>query len=68
MDLPRKVAKMRYNYHLAMIDINNVMNHLHLINDEKADEKAKLHAMTIFNDILPRLGKDVKKYSKKTES
>lgn len=57
MDLPRKVANMRYKYHLAMIDINNVMNQLHLRNDEKAEKNAKHHMMTILNDVLPRLGK-----------
>ncbi len=61
MDLPTKVAKARYVYHLAMIDVNNVLNQLKIRNDESAEEKGKYHTMTILNDVLPRLGYDVEK-------
>jgi hypothetical protein len=68
MDLPKKVANMRLKYHLVAIDINNVMNQLHLRNDNKAEKKGKDHTMVIFNDILPLLGKDVEKVFQEEES
>lgn len=59
MNLPKIVAKMRLRYHANMIDVVNVGNQLGIISDEKAEEMNKNHAMTIFTDILPRLGIDV---------
>ncbi len=59
--LPDVVAQLRFQYHLAAIDTNNVLNQLKLRTDEKAEECAKNHVMTIINDILPRLGYDVEK-------
>lgn len=59
MNLPKVVAKMRFHYHANMIDAVNIGNQLGFISDEKAEEKNKHHAMTIFTDILPRLGIDV---------
>jgi len=55
MGLADKVSKMRLSYHLNGIEINNVLNQLHIRDDEKAERIAKNHVMTIFNDILPRL-------------
>lgn len=57
-DLIDLVAQLRYRYHLNAIGINNILNQLRLRSDEKAEECAKKHVMTIFNDILPRLGYD----------
>ena len=71
MGLAENVARMRYVYHLNAIEINNVLNQLGIRKDDDAEEKAEYHAMTIFNDILPRLGYDVEaalKKSKKEES
>ncbi len=59
MNLPKTVAKMRFEYHGTLLDINNVLNQLGLRNDEKAEEIAKRHVMTMINDIAPRLGYDV---------
>lgn len=55
MSLPDLVTKLRYLYHLEMIDINNVLYQLHIRNDDRAEEKGAEHTMVIFNDILPRL-------------
>lgn len=62
MGLAEKVAKVRYHYHLACVEANNILNQLGLRSDDKAEEVAKDHVMTIFNDCLPRLGYDVKKF------
>lgn len=59
MNLPKTVANMRYHYHLNMIDVCNALNQLHLMSDEKAENRNKNHVMIIFNDCLPRLGKDM---------
>lgn len=55
MGLAEKVAKMRMSYHLNAIEVNNVLNQLHIRGDEKAEQIAKDHVMTLFNDIFPRL-------------
>ena len=55
-NIPEKVAKMRFYYHANLIDLNNVLNQLGIRSDEKAEEVAKKHVMTIFTDICPRLG------------
>lgn len=65
MDITKKVAKMRFNYHASMLDVNNVLNQLGLRSDEKAEEVGKRHTMVIFNDILPRLGYDMNKFNDK---
>ena len=61
MDLPTKVAKVRYNYHLLMVDVNNVLNQIGLRKNDRAEQIGKYHTMTIVKDILPRLGYDVDK-------
>lgn len=55
MDLPKLVAKLRLQYHANLLDVNNVLNQLHIISDEKAEESNRQHTMVIFNDILPRI-------------
>lgn len=60
VNLPDIVTNLRYHYHLNAIDVNNILNQLKLRSDEKAEECAKNHTMTIINDILPRLGYDTK--------
>jgi len=65
MDIPKIVAKMRFEYHGAALDFNNVLNQLGIRKDEKAEEVAKHHVMTIVNDICPRLGYDVSQLAKK---
>lgn len=59
--LPYIVANLRLRYHSNAIDLNNVLNQLKIRSDEKAEEIAKQHAMTIFEDIFPRLNIDVDK-------
>lgn len=58
--LPDLVALLRCRYHLNAIDINNVLNQLGLRSNDKAEECAKNHVMTLWNDILPRLGYNTK--------
>ena len=55
MSLPDLVTKLRYLYHLEMIDVNNVLYQLHIRDADRAEEKGAEHTMVIFNDILPRL-------------
>lgn len=64
MDIPKIVAKARLKYHLEAVDVNNVLNQLGIRSDEKAEEKGKYHTMTIFTDILPRLGYDMSSLKK----
>ena len=64
MGLPDIVAKLRFEYHGDMLDLNNVLNQLHLRSDEKAEKIAKKHVMIIFNDIFSRLGIDTSKLMK----
>ena len=59
VSLADAITNVRFQYHLAAIDVNNALNQLKLRSNEKADECAKKHTMTIFNDILPRLGYNV---------
>ena len=55
MGIPTLVAKARFQYHGTLLDLNNVLNQLHMRSDEKAEEIAKKHAMIIFGDIFPRI-------------
>ena len=61
--LPYIVANLRLRYHANAIDLNNVLNQLKIRTDEEAEEIAKRHTMTIFEDIFPRLNLDVEKLS-----
>ena len=62
MNLSVFVANVRLLHHANCCDMNNVLNQLHILSDEKAEEKNKNHVMTIIGDILPRLGKDVSEF------
>lgn len=55
MDIANVVAKIRLNYHANMLSVVNAANQLHIISDDKANRLNEKHAMTIFEDILPRL-------------
>lgn len=55
MSLSKTVAKLREIYHTNMTDVVNVLNQLHIIKDEKADEYNKRHVMTLVEDVWPRL-------------
>ena len=39
MDIVKKVAKMRLNFHASMLDVYNVANQLGILKDDKAEEK-----------------------------
>ena len=54
MNIPATVAKIRYIFHLNMIDVNNVLNQLKLRTNDKAEEIAKKHTMIALTDCLPR--------------
>lgn len=55
MNIPKLVAKVRLIYHANMLDVNNVLNQLHIISDQQAEQSNKNHTMTIVTDILPRI-------------
>lgn len=57
--LAKLVAKARFIYHTNAVEVVNAANQLHIISDEKAEEMNKNHVMTLFNDVMPRLGFDV---------
>ena len=63
-NLPKTVAKIRLKYHMEMLDVNNILNQLGIMSDEKCEERQKYHTMTIFGDIFPRLGWDVSELKK----
>ena len=64
MDITKKVAKLRFEYHTTMLDICNVLNQLHILSDEKAEAVMKDHCFQSF-DCLERMGYDVKGYFEK---
>lgn len=61
MDITKLVAKLRLEHHMNMLNYNNILNQLHIRDDETAEEKAKYHFMECV-DCLERLGKDVSEY------
>ena len=63
--LERVIAKVRLHYHANRIDINNALNQLHLMSDERNEESNKKHVMILFTDVYPRLlGRDILKDKK----
>ena len=67
MDITRKIAKARFQYHTNMLDICNVLNQIGILKDEKAEMAMKNHAMKSF-DCLERMGYDVKDILAKRKS
>ena len=55
MNLVRTIAALRLGYHLNMIDFCNVANQLHLLSNEKANQKNKNHLKECI-DCYERLG------------
>lgn len=66
MDITKKVAKMRLNYHGTMLDIYNVLNQLGIVKDERAEEVMKRHCMQCI-DAMEHMGLDVKGYIEKED-
>lgn len=64
MNLPKIITIIRLKYHLEAIDVNNVLNQLHIRNDAKANRKGAEHTMIILEDIMPRLGYDTSELMK----
>jgi len=54
-DMPTKIAKIRYRILINRLDINNVLNQLHIRSDEAAERKAKNITMELFTDVFPRI-------------
>jgi hypothetical protein len=54
--LEKIVAKVRLYYHASWLDINNTLNQLHLMSNERNERGYAKHAMIVINDICPRLG------------
>ena len=48
MNITKRIAKIRFNYHMNMIDFCNAANKLHLLSDEKTDQNNMKH----FNKCL----------------
>ena len=67
MSLSTLVTKLRFMYHCEVIEVNNVLNQLHLRSDEKADMVAKNSLMTLVNDVFPRMGLDTSCFFKDEE-
>ena len=59
--LEKAVAKVRFHYHANRIDINNTLNQLHLMSDERNEESNRKHCMILMTDVFPRLGLDISK-------
>lgn len=55
MDIVRTIAKLRLGYHLNMIDFCNAANQIHLLSNEKADQRNKNHLKECI-DCYERLG------------
>ena len=55
MGAAEALARVRLHYHANLLEVNNVLNQLGIRNDDKAEEVAKHHVMTIINDCLPRI-------------
>ena len=58
MDITKEVAKKRFNYHVTMLDIYNVLNQIGILKDRKAEFLMRNHTMGAF-DCLERLGYDL---------
>ena len=56
VDICTLVARLRFEHHGNMFNVNNVLNQLGLRSDERAEKIGKRHTMIIVNDIFPRLG------------
>ena len=57
MDIVKKVAKMRLMFHANMLDVCNVLNELGILNDDKAENVMKHHAMECL-DAMEHMGLD----------
>lgn len=66
MNIPKKVATLRFKYHTNMLDVCNVLNQIGILKDEKAERVMRDHTMKSF-DCLERMGYDVKGYLDKQE-
>lgn len=53
--LEKVVAKMRLYYHANMLDVNNALNRLHLMSNERNAKSNMKHITILINDVLPRL-------------
>lgn len=66
MDIAKRVAKMRLNYHANMLSVNNVLNQLHIRDDEKAERIGAKHALASF-DAMAHMGLPIEKVLNKEE-
>lgn len=65
--LEKIVANIRFWYHANCLDINNTLNQLHLMSDERNEASNAKHVMIICNDVFPRLGIDMTKFMESQE-
>jgi hypothetical protein len=62
MSIGDMVARIRAEYHLACIDINDALYQLKIVDGDKTEDRQKKHTMAIFND--PRLIEAIAKMKK----
>lgn len=62
--LEKIVATIRLHYHANVIDINNTLNQLHLMSDERNEESNCRHCMILATDVWPRLGVYISRFTK----
>lgn len=65
MSVVKRVAKARFLYHANMASAVNVLNQLHLMSDEKANEKNKKHVFECL-DALEHIGYDLSSLEKES--
>ena len=54
MDITKKVAKLRFEYHANMLDVCNVLNQVGILKDNKAEDVMRNHTMKCM-DCLARI-------------
>lgn len=64
MSIGETIAKIRFEYYLTMVDINDALYQLRLINDETCEKRQKRNCLEILK-IAPRLPEDYFKGLKK---
>lgn len=64
MDISKRVAIIRFKYHVNMLDLCNAANQLKLLSDERAERACEHHTMEAL-ECAGRLGKDLSRLYQK---
>lgn len=59
MNIVKTVAKIRFGYHNAMLDVIDIANRLNILKDDKAWNAMIHHSVKCF-DCLERMGYEIK--------